>query len=167
MIWLSRHVAQVICLAAIAAMIGTLSVAPAYTHLAAGLAEVKLSLTHGAPRRADCHRLTDAELARLPRQMRHPTECARTRLPVLVLFRMDGMTLLDVSLPPSGLSGDGPSRMYQGFPVTAGAHAVSLFLRDSGRESGYDYAFEQTLIVTPQQNLVIDFRPTTGGFYVR
>lgn len=167
MIGLSRRAGWVLCLAAIAALIGYLSVAPSYTHRAAGLAEVKLSFTHGAPRHIDCHRLTAEELAKLPRQMRRPTECPRMRLPVQVQLRMDGTMLFDASLPPSGLSGDGPSRVYRGFPVAAGTHQVSLFLRDSGRESGYDYTFEQTLVLAPGQNLVIDFRPATGGFFVR
>lgn len=166
MIRIARLAAQSLGLAAIAASIGALSVAPAYTHRAPGLADIRLSFAHGAPR-ADCHRLTAAELARLPPQMRRPQACPRTRLPVHVLFRLDGNMLLDAALPPSGLSGDGPSRLYRVFPVNAGQHRLALFLRDTARPSGYDYAFEQNVAVAPGQNLVIDFRPGTGGFYLR
>ena len=161
-----RVVAQVLCLAAIGALIGALSVAPAYTHRAAGLADIKLSFAHGAPR-ADCRRRSAEELAKLPQQMRRPIECPRTRLPVYVLFRIDGQAVLDAALPPSGLSGDGPSRIYRGFPVAAGQHRLELFLRDTDREAAFDYSFDQTVGVAPGQNLVIDFRPTTGGFYLR
>jgi hypothetical protein len=159
-----RLLAQLACLVAIAALIGWFSVAPAYTHRAPGTAEVKLSFAHGAAR-PDCHQLTKEELARLPSQMRRPTECPRGRPAVHLLFRMDGSTLLDAELPPSGLSGDGPSRIYRVFPVRAGEHQVSLLLHEPGRDA--DYRFERGVFLTPGQNLVIDFRPTTGGFYLR
>jgi len=159
-----RVLAQLACLTAIAALIGWFSVAPAYTHRAAGMAEVKLSFAHGASR-PDCHKLTQAELDRLPPQMRRPTECPRGRPALQLVFRMDGSTLLDTSLAPSGLSGDGPSRIYRVFPVRAGEHQVSLQLREPGRDT--DYTFERSVALTSGQNLVIDFRPTTGGFYLR
>jgi hypothetical protein len=159
-------VGQILCLAAIAALIGVFSVAPTYTHRAPGLADIKLSFAHGAPR-ADCRTRSAEELAKLPQQMRKPTECPRTRLPVYVLFRLDDRTLLDASLPPGGLSGDGPSRVYRTFPVAAGQHRLGLFLRDTGRQTGFDYTLEQTVSVAAGQNLVVDFRPATGGFYLR
>ncbi|HEY7581446.1 MAG TPA: hypothetical protein VH855_27945 [Acetobacteraceae bacterium] len=161
-----RRLAQFACLAAIGALVGWFSVAPGYTHRPADLAEVKLSFTHGGIR-ADCRRRTAEELARLPPQMRRPTECQRTRPTLHLVFRMDEATLLDALLPPSGLSGDGPSRIYRAFPVHAGAHRISLFLRDSDRDTGFDHTFERDIALEPGQNLVIDFSPTGGGFYLR
>lgn len=161
-----QRLAQILCLAAIGGLIGTLSVAPAYTRRAPKLAEIKLSFAHGAPR-VDCHRRTVAELAKLPPQMRRPDTCPRGRLPVRVRFVQDGDVLLDATLPPSGLSGDGPSRIYRSFRVPAGRHRLTLFLRDTPRASGFDYTFEENVDVLPGQNLVVDFRPTTGGFYLR
>jgi hypothetical protein len=159
-----RLVGQLACLAAIAALIGWFSVAPGYTHRAPDMAEVRISFAYGASR-LDCHRLTQAELAKLPPQMRRPTECPRGRPALHLLFRMDGSTMLDTSLPPSGLSGDGPSRIYRAFPVRAGEHQVSLSLREPGRES--DYSFDRAVVLTRGQNLVIDFSSTSGGFYLR
>jgi hypothetical protein len=163
---LLRHGGQLLVLAAIAGLIGAFSVWPVYTHRVPALADIRLSFTHGAPR-ADCRRLSADELAKLPRQMRRPVECPRERLPVTVLFQIDGNVVLEATLPPSGLSGDGPSRLYRVFPVSAGEHQLVLFLRDTNREAGYDYSFEQNVALAPGQNQVIDFSPAKGGFYLR
>jgi len=163
---LARWVAQFLCLAAIGGLIGLLSVAPAYTHRAPGAADIKLSLSHGAPR-VDCRQRTAEEIARLPPQMRRPNAGPRQRLPLRVVFRLDGTMLLDIALPPGGLAGDGPSRLYRTFPVSAGPHHLAVYLRDTARESGFDYTLERTVEVAPGQNLVIDFQPADGGFYFR
>ena len=162
-----QRCAQAVSLAAVAALIGFFSVAPAYTHLAPGLAVIKLTFTHGAPRVTDCRRLSSEELAKLPPNMRRPTECPRRRPPVWVEFTLDAQTMLTVWLPPSGLSGDGPSRIYRSFAVPPGPHRLTVRLRDSGRISGFDYEFDRTVDLAARQNLVIDFHPTSGGFYIR
>jgi hypothetical protein len=162
-----QRCAQAASLAAVAALIGFFSMAPAYTHLAPGRAMIKLTFTHGAPRVTDCRRLSVEELEKLPPNMRRPTECPRRRPPVWVEFTLDTQTMLTAWLPPSGLSGDGPSRMYRGFAVPAGSHRLTVRLRDSGRTSGFDYEFDQTVNLEASKNLVIDFHPTGGGFYIR
>jgi hypothetical protein len=162
-----QRCAQALSLAAVAALIGFFSVSPAYTHLAPGLALIKLTFTHGAPRVTDCRRLSAEELAKLPLNMRRPTECPRRRPPVWVEFTLDAQTMLTAWLPPSGLSGDGPSRIYRSFVVPAGPHHLTVRLRDSGRSSGFDYEFDQTIDLAASRNLVIDFHPTGRGFYVK
>jgi len=164
---LLRLSAQALSLAVVAALIGVFSVAPTYTHLAPGLALIKLTFTHGAPRVTDCRRLSSEELEKLPPNMRRPIECPRRRPPVWVEFSLDAQPMLTAWLPPSGLSGDGPSRIYRGFVVPAGSHRLNVRLRDSGRTSGFDHEFDQTVNLAASQNLVIDFHPTGGGFYIR
>ncbi len=48
--------------------------------------------------------------------------------------------------------------------VEPGRHALSVRLRDSARESGFDYEKEATVELRPGENLVVDFRSELGGF---
>jgi hypothetical protein len=96
--------------------------------------------------------------------MRRPLDCPRERLPVVVELVADGKVLLQAALPPSGLSGDGPSQVYHRFLVEAGPHEITARLRDSDRTEGYDYERSATLELRPAQNFVIDFRADAGGF---
>ena len=159
-----RYLGQFIAYALFAAVIGYFSTQPAYTHLAADEALIKLSFSHAGAHIQECRKLSQEELDRLPPNMRRPMECPRGRVALLVELELDGKLLYRDTLPPSGLSGDGGSTAYMTFPVTAGTHHLVARLRDSRRADGFDYEQEDTLILTPQQNFVIDFRPEHGGF---
>jgi hypothetical protein len=139
----------------------------AYTHFPPDKALIKLSFTHGASRPTDCRRLSSEELAKLAPNMRRPTQCARGRLPVVVELDIDGVTLLNTSLPPTGLSGDGPSRIYRSFIVAPGHHHLAMRMRDRPQSGGFDYSREADVDLAPQQNFVIDFRPEGDGFIFR
>ena len=68
------------------------------------------------------------------------------------------------TLPPSGLQGDGPSRMYEKFDVPAGRHEVTLRLRNTTRAEGWDFQSHRVVALRPAQILAIDFDPGAGGF---
>jgi hypothetical protein len=138
-----------------------------FQHFPPDRALIKLSFTHGAARQTNCHRLTAEELAKLPPNMRRPVACARGRLPIFAELIVDGGTLLSASLPPTGLSHDGPSRIYRSFMVAPGRHRLIVRLRDSARTSGFDYTREAEVELKPEQNFVIDFRPEGDGFIFR
>jgi hypothetical protein len=157
---------QALAYALFIALIGY-GVSGRYTHFPPDEALVKLSFTHGAARPTDCRRLTAEELAKLPPNMRRPVECARGRLPVFTELVLDGETLLSESLPPTGLSHDGPSRVYRSFAVSPGRHHLVMRLRDTARTSGFDYTREADVELAPRQNFVIDFRPEGDGFVFR
>jgi hypothetical protein len=70
------------------------------------------------------------------------------------------------SLPPTGLAGDGPSRVYRRFAVAAGEHRLRLRLRDTARSDGFDHEHAATVSLRPGQNLVVDFR-AGSGFVIR
>jgi hypothetical protein len=142
--------------------VAALSAWPAYRSLPEGDAFLKLSFSHGGAR--NCRQLTEAELAQLPANMRRREVCDRKRLPVLVALEIDGAPAFRAELPPSGLSGDGPSRVYEKFTLTAGPHSIAVRLRDSGRTEGFDYAAERRIDLAPGQSFVIDFSPVSGGF---
>jgi len=139
-----------------------LSAWPEYRSIPEGSAMLKLSFSHGGAR--NCRQMTEAELAKLPPNMRRKEVCERRRLPVLVALKIDGATAFRAELPPSGLSGDGPSRVYKKFVLRAGPHDIAVELRDSARAEGFDYSATRQIELAPGQNFVIDFDPVAGGF---
>jgi len=164
---LSRYLGQVLVLALVGIAVAVFSDTPAYTHLAADQAMVKLSLVHNAARVGACRRRTAEELAKLAPNMRKPLDCPRGRLPMVVEFEIDGVAVFSASAPPTGIAGDGPSRVYQRFVLPVGLHRLAVRMRDTARESGFDYEAEQVFNLRPRQNLVIDFKAEPGGLVFR
>lgn len=161
---LLRYPLQAVVYAGIALLIGYFASAPTYLHFPPDQAQIKVTLAHGAERRVECRRLSSEELEKLAPNMRKAVDCPRERLPVWIEVVLDDRVLYQASLPPTGLSGDGPSRIYQRFTVPPGPHRLQLRLRDTARTAGYDYELDRQIELQPQQNLAIDFRAESGGF---
>jgi hypothetical protein len=125
------------------------------------------SFVHGADRRAECRRLTPEEIARLPANMRRVEECPRRRRPLYVELDVDGRNLYRATLPPTGIAGDGPSRVYQRFVLPAGEHDIAVRMRDTPRTEGFDHARAERIALAADQMFVIDFRPASGEFIFR
>lgn len=157
-------VGQVAVYAAFVAFIGYFATQPVYTHRDPGAAAITLSFGHAGERKTACRRLTPEEIAALPPNMRRPMDCPRERVPLLVELHVDGDLMYRASLAPSGLAGDGASSAFEQFAVSPGSHLVSVRLRDSRREEGFDYESEERVELVPGQHMVIDFRADTGGF---
>ena len=155
---------QIMIYALFGALIGYFSSQPAYDHFPADQALVKLSFAHGGKRKGECRRRTREELQKLAPNMRKPVVCPRERVPVYVELAFDGETIYRASLPPTGLSSDGPSRVYARLPVPSGQHVLTARLRDSARESGFDYERTASVKLEPGHSLAIDFRADIGGF---
>ncbi|MBL8352464.1 MAG: hypothetical protein JNL87_19375 [Burkholderiaceae bacterium] len=154
---------QVLLYALFAAVIGVFSRWPVYHHLAADQALIKVSFTHTGKPVAECRKLSDAELARLPPNMRAPVSCPRERSPVTVEVDIGGAPALRRSAPPSGLSRDGASALYQRLVVPAGEHRIAVRLNDDARQAGFTYRRELSVRLAPAQVLVIDFDAAGGG----
>ncbi|MFM9842320.1 MAG: hypothetical protein ACKVOI_05055 [Dongiaceae bacterium] len=159
-----RYVLQAVFYLAIAGAIGAFSQWPPVVHFPADRAQIKLSLAHGADRKEECRQRTAEELKALAPNMRKATECSRERLPVWIEIVIDGQTTYRATVPPTGLSGDGPSRVYTRITVSPGKRHLQLRLRDTARTEGYDYELDQIIDLQPRQNLAVDFRPEMGGF---
>jgi hypothetical protein len=155
---------QALVLALIMATIGVFADTPSYTNFPADQAMIRLSFSHGGAR--DCRERTAEELAALPPNMRAPQICSRERVPVRLEVDLDGSPLVHADLPPGGLRGDGPSRIYQGFPVAPGRYTVDARLRDSPRADGFDWTRTAEITLAPRQNLVIEFKSDAGGFVI-
>lgn len=162
-----RYAGQFVFLAMIMVVIGYFSSQPVYLQIPDGMAQIKLSFSHGGARKVDCRKLTVKELAALPPTKRRPNTCGRERIPVHVQLVLDGQLLYDELLEATGLWNDGPSRTYKKLIVPAGPHVVIARLRDTKRQSGFDYEVSQDVTLEPFQNLAIDFKADAGGFQFR
>lgn len=159
--------AQAVFYALLAVVIGYFASAPAYRHLAAGQAVIKMTFTHGGEYKGGCRKRSAKELQEIAPNMRKEFDCPRDRVPVVVELDVDGAPVYRASHDPSGLHGDGPANMYRGFTVPAGEHTVAVRLRDTARQSGFDYTREGRFTLAPGQLLVVQFRAEAGGFIFR
>ena len=150
-----------------AGVIGVFSHWPSYHPLGSNEALIKLSFTHSGKPVGDCRAPSAAEQARLPPNMRAPMVCPRERSPVTVEVDLDGRPALQRTAPPSGLSKDGASAVYQRLVVPAGERRIAVRLKDDVRASGFAHQREAVVTLRPAQVLVIDFDAEKGGITLR
>jgi hypothetical protein len=159
----SAWLGQLLLYALFALVIGVFSRWPTYQHLAPDQALIKLSFTHSGKPVGDCVRQSEAELAKLPPNMRAPVKCPRERSPVTVEVDVGGVNALRRSAAPSGLSRDGASAMYQRLVVPAGEQRIAVRLNDDARRAGFTHQRDVSVKLAPAQVLVIDFDAEKGG----
>jgi hypothetical protein len=158
---------QLLLYAAFAVFVGVLSVAPAYQYADPELAVIKLSLSHAADRVAECVKLTPQQINERAMQGQPINECERERLPLTVELDVDGATVLSLTAVPSGLWKDGPASVYERLAVDAGVHTITARLRDSARETGWDYEYSEEVNLAAGRYFTITFRAEIGGFAFR
>ena len=162
-----NRIVQALLYAAFAAFVGYLSIAPAYQYADPGLAVIKLSLSHAADRVEECIKLTPDEINARALKGEPLSDCGRERLPLRVEVDVDGETVIAVTAEPSGLWSDGPSPVYERIGVAAGPHTITVRLRDSARETGWDYEQTESVDLSPGRYFTITFRAANGGFAFR
>lgn len=162
-----RLAGQFVVIAALFAAVSAFADWPAYRQIPRGSAIVILTFVHGADRSSECRRLTSQEIEKLPPNMRRVQDCPRGRRPIYVELDLDGRSVFRKSLPPTGIAGDGPSRVYQRLVVPAGKYDIAVRMRDTPRVDGFDHVGKDTITLVPDQMFVIDFRPESGGFVFR
>jgi hypothetical protein len=158
---------QLLLYALFAAAIGVFSRWPVYHPIGTDQALIKVSLTHAGKPVGDCRAQTEAELAKLPPNMRAPMRCPRERSPVTVEVDINGVAALRRAAPPSGLSRDGASALYQRIVVDAGEQRIAVRINDDARRPGFPYQRETTVKLAPAQVLVIDFDAERGGIILQ
>jgi hypothetical protein len=164
MIGARQYLGQLLVYLPFAAVVGYFSFAPDCAREPPDQALIKFAVAHGAGKRGECREVSVEEQARLAPNMRRPRICPRERLPVAVEFELNGQRLYAASLPPTGLSADGPSRAYERFVVAPGRYRLVARLRDTARQDGFDYVTEADVDLAPGQSLAVDFVPHSGGF---
>ncbi|MFO1109340.1 MAG: hypothetical protein U1E61_09175 [Bradyrhizobium sp.] len=163
----ARSAGQFLVIVALFAGVAALSDWPRYGQIQQGSGVVMLSFVHSADRKGECRRLTPEEIAKLPPNMRRVQDCPRGRRAVYVELDVDGRSAYRADLPPTGIAGDGPSRIYQRFVLPAGKHDVAVRMRDTARADGFDHERRESVELAPEQLLVIDFRSESGSFIIR
>ena len=150
-------------LAMVFAGVAALSNQPHHRSLPEGMGVLTLSFNHGADRKAACRKATPEELASLPPNMRRPEICPRERPAVRVELDIDGKRVFGADVAPSGIAGDGPSRIHERFVLPVGAYEIAIRMRDRPGEA-YDWEASQTVQIGSTDHRVVDFRPDAGGF---
>lgn len=162
-----RLTGQFVVIAALFAGVAWLSDRPIYRQIPENSGVMMLTFVHGADRKGECRRLSPAEIAKLAPNMRRVQDCPRVRRPLYVELDVDGRKIYQASLPPTGIAGDGPSRVYQRFVMPAGKYDVAVRMRDTARADGFDHERRGIVDFAPSQMFVIDYRPESGEFVFR
>ena len=162
-----RTIGQFAVILALFAAVAVLANWPVYRQIPDDAGVVVLTFVHGADRKGECRRLSPEEIAKLPPNMRRAQDCPRVRRAIYVELDVDGRNVYRADLPPTGIAGDGPSRVYQRFVLPAGKYDVAVRMRDTARASGFDHEHRETVNFSPAQLLVIDYRPQSGEFIFR
>ena len=162
-----RVAGQFVIIAALFMAVATFSDRPVYRQIPRESAVVMLTFVHGADRKAECRRLTPEEIKKLPPNMRRVEECPRGRRPIYVELDLGERTIFKASLPPTGIAGDGPSKVYERFVVPAGNYDIAVRMRDTPRTEGFDHERRGAITLAADQMFVVDFRPENGEFVFR
>lgn len=159
-----RYLLQLIAYVAFAVVVGYLSFWPRYHYASPELATVKLSLSHATERVVPCVTLSPEEVAKLAPNMRRTLSCERQRLPLILQLSVDGEITFKYEALPSGLWEDGPASIYKRFDLGAGTHTITVKMRDSARDDGWDYTHSEDVTLVAGRYMTITFRAENGGF---
>jgi hypothetical protein len=162
-----NRLVQAVLYAVFAVSIGYFSLSPAYQYADEEMASIKLSLSHAAERVEECVKLTPNEINERALAGEPISECGRERLPLTIELEIDGVVVFRDEPQPSGMWGDGPASVYERFDVAPGPHIVTVRLRDTAREDGWDYMHSDEMVLLPGRYFTITFRAETGGFRYR
>lgn len=159
-----KIVGQLLVIGSLFAGVAAISNRPVYRQTPPGTGIMMLAFVHGADRRTECRRLTPDEIAKLAPNMRRTLDCPRQRRPLFVELDVGGRVIYQASLRPTGIAGDGPSRVYERFVMPAGQYDVVVRMRDTPRSDGFDHERREHVALATDQMLVIDFREETSEF---
>jgi hypothetical protein len=164
---LRRLAGQALAYALFFAAVGVFSNSPPYQHLAPDQATIKLSVRHAGQLLGECRTLGAEELAKLPATMRAPVNCPRERSPLTLELDVNGEPVLQQTIAPRGLHGDGLASSYRRLTVPAGTIEVGVRMKDHLQQREFPYVSERRVVLAPAQVLVIDFDAQKREFVFR
>jgi hypothetical protein len=141
------------------------SIKPPYSQLEEDQAVITLSFTHATKLREACRELTQDELQKLAPNMRLSMDCPRARSPLNLELYLDDQMLVKESLSPPGFREDQSVNVFQRIKVRAGEHALRVWMNDDINIEGPTYRYEQSVVLKPEQQLLVDFDAESGGFF--
>jgi len=127
-----------------------------------GASQLVVSLKHPGAVSENCRELSEEELAALPVHMRKKTVCERMRAHVRLRVAVDGATVVDTSVVPSGLWEDGNSVTVERIPVEPGEHRVSVAIGETIDPDEWSFRDEATLTFSEKMRRVVLFDRVTG-----
>jgi hypothetical protein len=125
-------------------------------------AMITVAFGHAGETRAECRKLSQEELMKLPPNMRKPEDCPRERSPIIIEARLDGDIIFSKTMPPPGIFNDGGVNIYYNSKVPAGKHKFEIKMDDSVRQQGFNHTSEQDININPAQILLVEFEPLKG-----
>ena len=127
-------------------------------------AMITVAFGHAGETRAECRRLSQEELMKLPPNMRKAEDCPRERSPVIIEAMLDGETVFSETRLPPGIFNDGGVNIYYSSKVPAGKHTFEIKMDDSVRKQGFNHQLTQDVDIKPAQILLVEFEPLKGFF---
>lgn len=143
------------------------SIKQPYHQLEEDQAVITLSFTHATKLREACRKLTQEELLKLAPNMRLQMDCPRERSPLRLELYLDNELLTHAVVEPVGFHKDQSVNLFQRVKVKAGQHTLRIWINDDVNVEGVTYQHEQTLILKPEQQLLVDFKAGSGGFFLK
>ena len=125
-------------------------------------AMITVAFGHAGETRAECRRLSQEELMKLPPNMRKAEDCPRERSPIIIEAMLDGEVIYSVTRLPPGIFNDGGVNIYYNSKVPAGKHTFEIKMDDSVREEGFNHQLTQDIDIKPAQILLVEFDSLTG-----
>lgn len=124
--------------------------------------ELVVSFKHAGERDMHCHRLSEAEKARLPLHMRRDEVCERGRGDIRLRVLVDGQLVHARSYPPRGLFGDGSSVALVRLPITEGQHHVNVSIGVAADANTWKFESDHALQFGRRERHVVLFDRGTG-----
>jgi hypothetical protein len=141
------------------------SAQPAYRQLEEGQAVVTLAFAHAAKLKEECRVRTQEELNKMPPNMRLPTDCPRERSPVSIEMYLDDELIMKKVLDAPGFHQDQGVDLFHRVKVPAGNHRLIVLMNDDIKAKAPTYQYRQTVTLSPEQQLLVNFDASAGGFY--
>ena len=129
-------------------------------------AMITVAFGHAGETRAECRKLSQEELMKLPPNMRKPEDCPRERSPIIIEAKLDGEIIYSKTFLPPGIFNDGSVNIYYNSKVPAGKHTFEIKMDDSIRKQGFNHQLTQDINIQPAQILLIEF-DSLKGFVIK
>lgn len=129
-------------------------------------AMITVAFGHAGETRAECRKLSQEELMKLPPNMRKPEDCPRERSPIIIEAKLDGEIIYSKTFLPPGIFNDGSVNIYYNSKVPAGKHTFEIKMDDSVRKQGFNHQLTQDINIQPAQILLIEF-DSLKGFVIK
>jgi len=158
----ARYFLQAINYTVFMALIWYFSTSPPIHLIDKGESILTIAFAHAGKIRKPCRKLTQAELMKLPPNMRKPEDCPRERSPIIIEAMLDGKIIYNQTMQPPGIFHDGSVDIYFSKKIPAGKHRFEVRMDDSVRKPGFNYVFEQNINIKPAHILLVEFDPLKG-----